>query len=82
MLLDQLLSTLSVEVESFTPWLAAVEHERLAPVIERLIEDPGAPHTVNALAEAVAMSRFSRSHFSQAFSRDYGVTPTAFRSDS
>lgn len=49
-------------------WLRALEDPRLAVAIDRIMEDPAAPHTVESLADIAHMSRsaFSR-HFSDAF---------------
>jgi len=109
------------------PWLSALEDPRLARAIDRILQDPGADHTVDSLAKAAAMSRStfaerfaaaferspmslvqhvrmqrahqllrqngslsiedvadrvgysSRSHFSRAFKKHHGVSPTACR---
>jgi AraC-like DNA-binding protein len=108
-------------------WLSALDDPRLARVIERILEDPGARHSVESLARAASMSRStfadrfaaaferapmslvhhvrmqrafelltqdgslsieqvagrvgysSRSHFSRAFRRHHGLSPTACR---
>ena len=110
------------------PWLDALDDPRLGRVIDRILADPAAPHTVESLADTALMSRSafaerftaafkqppmalvhhvrmqhaahllrqagtlsidevaarsgysSRSHFSAAFHRHYGVPPTEFRS--
>ncbi len=52
------------------PWLAAIENERLARVIDRILDEPGAHHTVESLAEVAAMSRSAfAENFTAAFSR-------------
>ncbi len=52
------------------PWLAALENERLARAIDRILEQPGAHHTVESLAEVAAMSRSAfAENFAAAFSR-------------
>ncbi len=109
------------------PWLSALRDQRLGRVIDRLLKDPAAPHTVDSLADAASMSRsvfakqftqafgrspmnllhqvrmqraalllrrrdglsldqvaqrvgfMSRSHFSQAFKKHYGLSPAAHR---
>ena len=110
------------------PWLSALEDPRLARAIDRILQDPGADHSVESLADAASMSRSafadrfalafgrspmrlvhharmqrayqllmqngslsieevgsrvgysSRSHFSRAFRKHHGVSPTACRS--
>ena len=49
-------------------WLKALDDPRLAQAIDRIMEDPAAPHTVESLAETSHMSRsaFSK-HFQDAF---------------
>ncbi len=108
------------------PWLTALQDRRLALAMDKILENPGATHTVESLAEAASMSRSafaerfntafgrspmslvnhvrlqraglllrqgalsvdevadrigfsSRSHFSQAFKKHYGISPTAYR---
>ena len=109
------------------PWLDALGDPRLGRVIDRILEDPSAHHTVDSLAEIASMSRSafsekfaaafrqspmamvhhvrmqhaasllrqsdalsidtiaarsgysSRSHFSTAFHKHHGASPTAFR---
>lgn len=112
------------------PWLSALEDPRLARAIDRILEDPGANHTVESLADTASMSRSafaerftvaferspmslvqhvrmqrayqllrqrgslsidevagcvgysSRSHFSRAFKKHHGISPTACRAAS
>ena len=54
------------------PWLAALEDERLARALDRILENPAGPHTVESLAESASMSR---SAFAQNFSRAFGLPP-------
>ena len=56
------------------PWLAALEDERLARVLTRIVERPGDPHTVESLAHTAAMSR---STFAESFHRAFGISPMA-----
>jgi len=51
-------------------WLNALDDPRLARSIDHILDDPGAPHTVESLADVACMSRsaFSK-HFHDAFSR-------------
>lgn len=51
-------------------WLSALDDPRLAKVIDHIPDAPGAPHTVESLADVACMSRsvFS-SHFQDAFFR-------------
>jgi AraC-like DNA-binding protein len=109
------------------PWLDALDDPRLERVIDRMLEDPSAHHTVESLADVASMSRSafaerfvaalgrppmamvahvrmqhaaqllrqadtlsldeiaarcgysSRSHFSAAFRKHHGASPTEFR---
>jgi AraC family transcriptional activator of mtrCDE len=54
------------------PWLAALEDERLARVLDRILQDPADSHTVESLAGTASMSR---SAFSQTFTRAFDVPP-------
>ncbi len=54
------------------PWLAALEDERLARALDRVLLNPGAPHTVESLAEVASMSR---SAFAEAFTHSFGLPP-------
>jgi AraC-like DNA-binding protein len=54
------------------PWLAALEDERLARALDRILRDPADPHTVESLAKEASMSR---SAFAQMFARAFGVPP-------
>lgn len=57
------------------PWLRALDDPRLGPAIDTMLKDPGAPHTVDSLAHAAAMSRSAfADHFVQAF----GTPPMTF----
>jgi AraC family transcriptional activator of mtrCDE len=54
------------------PWLAALEDERLARALDRILRRPGDPHTVESLAQAASMSR---STFAAAFMLAFGMPP-------
>jgi len=52
------------------PWLTALQDPRLADAVERILHDPAAPHTVESLADAAAMSRSAfADHFTHALGR-------------
>jgi AraC-like DNA-binding protein len=54
------------------PWLAALEDGRLARALDRVLQNPGDPHTVESLAEVASMSR---SAFAQNFAKVFGLPP-------
>ncbi len=54
------------------PWLAALEDERLARVLDRILQNPAGPHTVESLAEVASMSR---SAFAETFASAFGLPP-------
>lgn len=67
-LLVHLLRALSSSTDSNLTWLNALNDPRLAKAIDQILEDPGAPHTVESLADAVNMSRSAfAKHFHDAF---------------
>jgi AraC-like DNA-binding protein len=61
--------------ERALPWLGALGDKRLGRVVDMILEDPGAPHTVESLAETAAMSR---SAFAEQFSASFGRSPMSF----
>ncbi|MHA1108876.1 MAG: helix-turn-helix domain-containing protein, partial [Alphaproteobacteria bacterium] len=63
------------EGERAVPWLTALQDERLGLVIDMILDDPGANHTVDSLAEAAAMSR---SAFAERFTGSFGRSPMNF----
>jgi AraC-like DNA-binding protein len=67
-LLVHMLRTLAAQSDSNLAWLSALKDPRLARAIDQILADPGAPHTVESLAESVNMSRsgFAK-HFQDAF---------------
>lgn len=54
------------------PWLVALDDERLARALDRILQNPGDPHTVESLAEVASMSR---SVFAETFARSFGLPP-------
>jgi len=54
------------------PWLAALDDDRLARVVERILRGPGDPHTMESLSRIAGMSR---SAFADAFTRAFGMPP-------
>lgn len=54
------------------PWLAALEDERLARALDRILQSPADPHTVESLADTASMSR---SVFAQTFASAFGLPP-------
>jgi AraC-like DNA-binding protein len=54
------------------PWLAALEDERMARVLDRILQNPADSHTVESLAETASMSR---SAFAQTFGQAFGLPP-------
>lgn len=69
-LLVYMLRILAEKSESSLAWLNALDDPRLARAIDHILEDPGAIHSVESLADIACMSRstFSK-HFHDAFSR-------------
>jgi len=65
-----MLRTLGEQPGAGLTWLNALDDPRLARAIDQVLDDPGAPHTVESLADIACMSRsaFSK-HFHDAFSR-------------
>lgn len=58
--------------ECQVPWLSALEDPRLGAALEAMLDAPGAPHSVDALAAVAAMSR---STFAQHFTAAFGRSP-------
>ena len=54
------------------PWLRVLKDARLARVLDRILEDPAAEHTVGSLADAESMSR---SAFAERFAVAFGRAP-------
>lgn len=54
------------------PWLATLEDDRLARVLDRILQNPAESHTVESLAETASMSR---SAFAETFTKAFGLPP-------
>lgn len=54
------------------PWLTVVDNPRLGQVVDKILEEPGAHHTVDSLADLASMSR---SAFAQRFVATFGLPP-------
>lgn len=67
-LMVHMLRKLAAQSASSLAWLRALDDPRLARAIDRIMDDPFAPHTVESLADAAHMSRsaFAR-RFHEAF---------------
>lgn len=61
--------------ENALPWLMALQDERLARVIDMILNAPGNDYTVESLAETAAMSR---SAFAERFADYFGRSPMNF----
>jgi len=57
------------------PWLSAVQDMRLAPVMDKVLTDPGQPYSLETMA---ALSGMSRSSFAERFMSRTGRTPMHF----
>jgi len=72
--LVQVFRVLHEDPDSSLPWLSALSDPRLSAVIDRVVRDPGADHTVESLASVAALSR---SAFAKRFTDVVGVSPMA-----
>lgn len=75
LLLEIVLNLLRGRVEANDPstsWLSALADQRLWPSLKAMLSKPGAPHTVESLAELAGMSR---SRFAHRFSENFKTTP-------
>ena len=61
--------------EESLPWLMALQDERLARVIDMILDAPGDNYTVESLAEIAAMSR---SAFAERFAESFGRSPMSY----
>ena len=61
--------------EEALPWLMALQDERMARVIDMILDVPGDDYTVESLAETAAMSR---SAFADRFTESFGRSPMNF----
>ena len=69
-LLVYMLRELAEQSETSLAWLYALDDPRLARAIDHILDDPGALHTVESLADVACMSRSTfAKHFHDAFSR-------------
>jgi AraC-like DNA-binding protein len=73
-LLVHMLRTLSEQPEGSLTWLNALDDPRLARAIDHILDDPGAVHTVESLADVAGMSR---SAFSKHFHGSFSNSPMA-----
>lgn len=71
-LLVHLFRQLALRPRSQLTWLNALDDTRLSTAIDRIMENPAAPHSVDSLAE---LSHMSRSAFSKHFLDAFKVTP-------
>lgn len=75
LLLQCLIDTLRRRVmagDQAVAWFLALSDRRLWPALSAVLEAPGAPHTVESLAERVGMSR---SRFSERFHSSFEASP-------
>jgi AraC-like DNA-binding protein len=69
-LLVHFFRVISDQSDTPIPWLAALEDQRLAQALDKIMEDPGAHHTVESLAREANMSRSAfAKHFTEVFDR-------------
>jgi AraC-like DNA-binding protein len=61
--------------EEALPWLIALQDERLARVVDMVLDDPGGEYTVESLADTAVMSR---SAFSEYFAKSFSRSPMSF----
>jgi transcriptional regulator GlxA family with amidase domain len=61
--------------EVSAPWLRALVHPRLGPVIECILDHPGRPFTLESLADMAGMSRAT---FAERFREAFDRTPMEF----
>jgi len=71
-LLVYMLRALSEDSESNLTWLNALEDPLLAQAIDHILEDPGAVHSVESLAQKACMSR---SAFAKRFQEAFNQSP-------
>ncbi len=73
-----LLRRLCEQEDCVLPWLAALEDGRVARAMQRVLEAPEAPHSLDSLAREAAMSR---SAFAARFRAALGRTPMEYVKD-
>lgn len=71
-LLVHMFRKLHEEEDTTLAWLNALDDPRLAAALDTIMNDPGAPHTVDSLADIAHMSR---SAFAKAFQEAFGDSP-------
>ncbi len=69
------LRKLSTEGSRGLAWVDALADERMGAVIERVLDNPDAPHSVRSLADT---ANLSRSAFADQFKRCFNQTPMSF----
>jgi AraC-like DNA-binding protein len=74
-LLVHMLRALASQTGSNLAWLKALDDPRLARAIDRIMEDPFAPHTVESLAD---LAHMSRSAFAEQFHVAFANSPMNF----
>ena len=73
-----LLRLLSEQSDDALPWLTSLEAPGLGVALDRIFDQPGAPHTVATLADA---SMMSRSSFAERFHEAFAIPPMKFLHD-
>jgi AraC-like DNA-binding protein len=71
-LLVYMLRKLAQEKDTTLPWLRALDDPRMAAALDAIMDDPGASHSVESLAEVAHMSR---SAFAEAFRKAFETSP-------
>lgn len=71
-LLVHMFRKLEGQSRSILPWLAALDDRRLAAALDAIMREPGAPHTVESLAD---LAHMSRSAFAKAFHDAFDRSP-------
>jgi len=61
--------------EATLPWLTALQDERLARVVDMVLDNPGGDYSVETMADTAAMSR---SAFAEQFTKSFGRSPMNF----
>lgn len=78
LLLQCMIEMLRTRLESGDPavtWMAALAEPGLLQALRAMLDDPGAPHSLDSLADAAGMSR---SRFAERFHASYGHGPMGF----
>ena len=74
-LLVHLFRDLANAPPSSLPWLAALDDTRLMRAVDQVLQDPGAHHSVDSLADAAYMGR---SAFAEHFTSHFSRSPMSF----